>query len=694
MNPNIIYVRALDCTKSPHNVRTQSDADADAELEANIGESGVVLQNLIGVAVPRRKGHFSIFGGGRRLERIHNLIAKGVFGDDFMVPVLPVKNARDAIEMSMAENYFNLAMNPADECRGFQAIIEREKKSPADVAKRFGKTERFVLGRLRLADLAEPVFDALRSGEITIDVATAYAHTSDTDRQAKVFAQMSQGYYRHNANEIRRAVESGAYKGGDPKAMLVGRDAYLTAGGTIDADLYTDASTELWRDGDIVDKLADEVLAQSASALREREGFAEVRTVSATSIPYSETFQLARLEGEPVPLAPEAETRRVEIEAELAEIERVAEAADGYSEEQEARIESLEEEIGGILDTGVMLSDEQKGSAIAYLLIGPDGEPRLHEQLYVAESEDSDEVDESEDADSGDDTDALASDVDDAAPDGSQGETYSQKLKDELAMMKTELLALHVASDPHFALDLGTFIMVDDACQMGWSGMPSELRAKAPSPRVPGFKSEAPAAQALARLDEALDRSWLDHKEIEARYDAFCALDDGARAAWLGWAVARTLHAVPDGMTGSAFLNHLGAKLRIDVKAWWRPTARNFFDRITKPAILGLFELIGGSELKSRYAASRKFDLAASAEKLFAGQIIAEAEAKERAVAWLPAPMRFAVEDPGDAASLLEAADASDDAAQPEPVAEPQTGREVEEVEQNLEAPAEMPEAA
>jgi ParB family chromosome partitioning protein len=693
MNPNIIYVRALDCSKSPHNVRTQSDADADAELEANIGESGIVLQNLIGVAVPRKKGHFSIFGGGRRLERIHNLIAKGVFGEDFMVPVLPVKNARDAIEMSMAENYFNLAMNPADECRGFQAIIEREKKTPADVAKRFGKTERFVLGRLRLADLAEPVFDALRTGEITIDVATAYAHTSDTDRQAKVFAQMSQGYYRHNANEIRRAVESGSYKGGDPKAMLVGRDAYLAAGGTIDADLYTDATTELWRDGDIVDKLVDEVLARSAAELREREGFAEVRTVSATSIPYSETFQLGRLDGEPVPLAPEAKARKVEIEAELAEIEKVAEEADGYTEEQEARIETLEEEIGGILDTGVALSDDQKSSAIAYLLIGPDGEPRLYEQLFVAESEDPEEVDEGEDADGDGDADPDASDPDGEPADAPQSETYSQKLKDELAMMKTELLALHVASDPHFALDLGTFIMVDDACHMGWSGMPSELRAKAPSPRVSGFKSETPAAQALAKLDEGLDRSWLDHKEIEERYDAFCALDDAARAAWLGWAVARTLHAVPDGMTGSGFLNHLGAKLRIDVKAWWRPTARNFFDRITKPAILGLFEAIGGSELKSRYAASRKFDLAASAEKLFAGQIIAEAEAKERAVAWLPGPMRFAAEDPGDA-SLFEAADASADLAQPEPVAEPETGQRGEEVEQDREEPVELPEAA
>ncbi len=466
----------MNCTKSPHNVRTESDADADAELEANIGETGVVLQNLIGVAVPRKKGHYSIFGGGRRLDGTHANIAKGKLAEDFMVPVLVAKNANDAIEMSLVENYFNLPMNPADECRAFKAIIEREKKTAADLAKRFGKTERFVLGRLRLADLAEPVFNALRTGEITIDVATAYAHTTDTDRQAKVFAQMGQGYYRHNPNEIRRAVESGSYKGGDPKALLIGREAYLAAGGTIDADLYTNAATELWRDGDLVDKLAEEALTQAAEAIRGREGFAEVRTILATTIPWSETCQLTRLDGEPTALAPEAELRKSEIEAELAEIEKAGEEADGYTEEQAERIEELEDEIGAIVETPMIVSDEQKTSAIAYVMIGKDGQPCVYEQLFVAVSEDPDEIDEGEDVD-GDDG-ADVSDTEDDEGEVPAGEKYSQKLKDELAMMKTELLALHVANDPHFALDLGTFIMVDDACRLGWNGMPSELRGQ------------------------------------------------------------------------------------------------------------------------------------------------------------------------------------------------------------------------
>src|SRR3546814_10426695 len=107
--------------------------------------------------------------------------------------LLVLGNAKDAIETSLEENFFNLTMNPADTCRAFQDIIESEKKTPEDVAKRFGLTERFVRSRLRLADLAAPIFEALRNGEITLNVAVAYARNSDRTKQAAVFELLKTG---------------------------------------------------------------------------------------------------------------------------------------------------------------------------------------------------------------------------------------------------------------------------------------------------------------------------------------------------------------------------------------------------------------------------------------------------------------------------------------------------------------------
>ena len=633
MTQSIILVAAGKLTKSPSNVRKSSDTQADAQLEASIVAHGI-LQNLIGLPVARKKGHYRITAGGRRLDAVHRAIEKGELPADFELPVMVVTDANNAVEISLSENFFKLAMNPADACRAFQDIIETEKKSPVDIAKRFGLTERFVLGRLRLASLAEPVFEALRDGSITLDVAMAYASTSDVARQASVFEQLSSAYYRANVGEIRRQLASGGYRGNDPKALLVGREVYVEAGGRIDSDLFSDDATEMWIDGDLLDRLADEKLSAAAQAIREREGFAEIRAVAASHVPYTETYALRQVRGELPPLTQEQEKRCVQIQAELEAIEERAadEDGEGYTEEDEARLAALEAEYEAIQSRTPILTDEQKTSALAYVVIGREGQPRIHEQLYVAPASEPDE----EDQDGEDGEDGAVDAAVTAKP------VISQRLADELAMMKTELLGVHVASDPRFALDLGTFYMVDAATRLYGAGeLATELRANAPSPRVHGFESGTLAAEEWAKLDAALERGWIDHEDVCDRYDAFCALVDEARAAWLGWAIARTIHAVPAGKTGSTFFDHLGRKLGIDVAAWWRPSARNYFDRITRPAILTLFETVGGAELRQRYSASKKHDLAASAEKLFAGQIIIEADVKQRALAWLPDAMRF-----------------------------------------------------
>src|SRR3546814_17506143 len=115
-------------------------------------------------------------------------------------------------------------------------MIEKEYTTAAQVAAPLGKTERFFRGRFRLADLHETVFDTLRKGEITLEIAKAYGSTSDTARQARVFEQYRDSYYRTDPYTIRRELAAGSYRGGDPKALLVVRDASLEAGGRTDSD--------------------------------------------------------------------------------------------------------------------------------------------------------------------------------------------------------------------------------------------------------------------------------------------------------------------------------------------------------------------------------------------------------------------------------------------------------------------------
>ncbi|KMS56028.1 chromosome partitioning protein ParB [Novosphingobium barchaimii LL02] len=650
-----LLIPASHLAKSLINVRKRADPRADAELEASIAAHGL-LQNLVGVPVSRKKGHYRITAGGRRLDAIHRLIEKGRLRPDHEVPVLILSNTKDGREVSLAENFERQALSPAEDCLAFRDLIEVEKLSPADIARRFGIEERFVLGRLRLANLADPIFAALEGGEITLDVAKAYATTADTGRQMAVWESLRTGYARDNVNEIRRALKTYSYRADDPRALLVGRDAYVGAGGRVeDRDLFSAATDERWIDTHILDDLAAEKLAAQAEVIRQPEGLGEVRVVAAEHPPYMATFALQPLSGTFEPLSGEQEARRQEIEAEIAGI--YLRASDETEGDEAQRYAQLQAELGAITERKPEIDAEQKASALGDVVLKPDGTPQLYHQLYVAPAADtgSHESDD-EDAEPADGLSGCIAAVD-TAP------AMTQRLREMLAMMKYELLAVHVANDPTFALDLGTFLMVEREHRLIPCIVPSDLYATAPQPLLAEFKPETTAAAEWRRFEEALDRSWAGYSGLEERYDAFCALDDEARAAWLGWAIARTLHAVPDGRDGTDFLNHLGRKLGIDVAAWWRPTALTFFDKLTRPGILSLFEQIGGEELRVRYSGLKKHDLAASAERLFGGDLVIEPEIQARAVAWLPDQMRFGPAEEEADADVCADAGVDDDAA-------------------------------
>lgn len=212
-------------------------------------------------------------------------------------------------------------------------------------------------------------------------------------------------------------------------------------------------------------------------------------------------------------------------------------------------------------------------------------------------------------------------------------------------MQRRDILAVHIAADPSLALDLAIFLMIDREAGYSSEKSGSSLVAMPPSNPVFDFKTpEAAATIACAETADALDRSWCEGNSRAERFDAFRALSEEARAAWLGHAMARTLEASLNlaSQRFCAFHDHLGQLLGIDVARWWRPTGTNFFDRVPKRVTLAALAEVGGPALASRYAGAKKAELAQSCERIFSGDFIAEVEVKEAALAWVPDVMRFA----------------------------------------------------
>lgn len=223
--------------RAAENVRhTRIDEDV-ASLAEDITAHGL-LQSLIGYKSGKT---VQIVGGGRRFQALRKIEEEGLIDGEFSVPVL-IRDPQEAIELSLAENLQQRTMSPVDEFLAFRALMDRGDTSPAELAKRFGFSERVVKQRLRLADLATPIIDALAERKISFDSAMAYAATQDRELQAEVFkAEDKKGRSYadvHRPRDIKHAIAMKGRTDEDPVFRYVGELAYTDAGGTFEDDLF------------------------------------------------------------------------------------------------------------------------------------------------------------------------------------------------------------------------------------------------------------------------------------------------------------------------------------------------------------------------------------------------------------------------------------------------------------------------
>ena len=622
---------------SPRNVRRTADGQADLELKADIEARGL-LQNLVVTSTAKPKGSFAVEAGGRRLRALQSLAEEGKIAKTHDVCCLVIEGGpAEAQEASLAENFQRLTMNPADECLAFQQLID-QGSDVEGIARRFGLTARFVEGRLRLANLAPVIFEALGAGEISLEVAKAYAATPDQERQAYVFDQMSRGYGAAHPDSIRRMMTQATASATDRRARFVGEDAYLAAGGRIERDLFADDAATRWLDIAILERLACEKMEALAADTAAEAGLSWVKPSLEQWIGYGQTEGLRRVAVETPPLTDEESVSVDELEAKIEDLVGILEDEETSYEGREAaetKIGELNDRIDAIVNKTPIIADELKPHVGAFLILDEQGRPKLDTSYYTEMAQGDDFARGGEDA--------RLSGAPSSKPSRAAG--LSQRLVDELAMQRRDILSVHLAADPGLALDLAIFLMVDRDAGYSSEKSGSSLAAVPPSHPVSDFTTPlASATIARSEANDALDRSWTEGKTRAERFIAFRALPDEARAAWLGHAVARTLEASLNlaGQRACAFHDHLGALLGIDVARWWRPTGANYFDRVPKSVTLAALAEIGGPEFAARYSKAKKAELAQSCERIFSGDFIGDVEVKEAALTWVPDAMRFA----------------------------------------------------
>ncbi|RZM06137.1 MAG: chromosome partitioning protein ParB, partial [Sphingomonas sp.] len=298
------------------NVRTAPDAALLIEPFAADLEARGVLQNLLVTPVARSRGMFEVFDGGRRLRALNLLVERGVIDpEQYDVPVRVLKGDNaELTETSLAVSFHHLKLSPTEECRAFQHFLAGSTDIDA-VAKRFGVTRRFIDGRLRLADLAEPIFTALAENKITLDMAKAYASTASHEAQLSAWTTYG-SYSNYTADSIRRIIANDMMRADDPIALLVGAEAYEAAGGVIDRDLFSDAR-EKWRNPEIARTLAAAIMEAEATRIGEERGLAWITPIATHSI-WDATRGLYKINLPEQPMTLEEAERAEQIEQRMA----------------------------------------------------------------------------------------------------------------------------------------------------------------------------------------------------------------------------------------------------------------------------------------------------------------------------------------------------------------------------------------
>jgi len=164
-----------------------------------------VLQPLL--VRPNCEG-FEIIAGQRRFHALGKLAEEGIAEP---VPCIIMEDGDDAkaIEASLVENVARLPMDEIDKYKAF-AALRGQGLDVAEIASRFGVTERLVDQRLAIAGIIEPILNAYRREEIGAD--TLRILTMATPKQQKAWwaLRKSEDEYAPTGHHLKHWLLGGA----------------------------------------------------------------------------------------------------------------------------------------------------------------------------------------------------------------------------------------------------------------------------------------------------------------------------------------------------------------------------------------------------------------------------------------------------------------------------------------------------
>jgi ParB family chromosome partitioning protein len=630
-----IFVPLAKLKKSPHNARKVPHGEAAIEaLAASIQHKGLI-QNLVVEPEVREDGsptgnYLVTAGEGRRLAMLLRAKRKQIRKSE------PVRcwldTANDPSEISLDENVTRTPMHPADQFERFRELADGKGWGAEEIGARFGVSAGVVKQRLRLGAVSPNLLQVYREDGLTLDQLMAFAITEDHARQEQVFANL-----HHNREPwiIRRDMTAANVPANDRRAVFVGADAYVEAGGTVIRDLFSEDRGGFFEDAGLLDMLAVEKLCEIAGEVQ-----AEGWKWAEAYIDYPHAHGLRRFLPQSVPLTEEDEARLDTLSAEHDAL------ADGYSsyddmpEDLAEKLEAISDEIDAISAKRLAYDADVIAYGGAFVVLHHDGSVRIERGFVRSEDEAlADPQPEAEGEGDGieperqvdDRSDGEGREVKDIEEDEEPGKPISDSLTRDLSAHRTLALRVALADHPEIALIALTQTL---AAQLFYSYAEAGCLEVRPTVTPLGSHADGIEDTPLAARASEQHEAWAERmpRDVADLWGFIVAMDNDKRVALLAHCAARTVNALrlpwdrkPRSLQTA---DKLAGALALDMAKDWTPTVDSYLGRVTKAHIIEAVTEGVSEDAARRIADMKKPDMAQTAEQLLAGS------------GWLPTVLR------------------------------------------------------
>lgn len=176
----VVYLHLDDIIPNRFQPRQVFDEKALKELAVSIKEHGVIQPIIV-----RNIGNkYEIIAGERRYK------ASAMAGLTTIPAIVRNLDDKESSKVALLENLQRKNLNPIEEAKTYQKILEIDQMTQEELAKTMGKSQSAVANKLRLLALTDEVQDALLKDEISERHARTLLNAKDAETQKQLLKEV------------------------------------------------------------------------------------------------------------------------------------------------------------------------------------------------------------------------------------------------------------------------------------------------------------------------------------------------------------------------------------------------------------------------------------------------------------------------------------------------------------------------